>query len=277
MDQNDPKFAMTVSFRAENREKNRYIDIMPYDWSRYRFRSDSTAPHGSEQTQDEEYINANYVNMNEDSRQWIAAQGPLPQTLTHFWRMIYESNCRLILMVTQTTENGRQKCARYWPATPEVVSPYNEVTLELESELDESDGIIELTLVFKTKGKIERRVRQIQFIDWPDHGVPHDPSHFLQFLRKVREYKAEDAKSEKVGATIVHCSAGVGRTGVTIALDAAAEKIEKNQKIDPRQLLIEMREQRGCLIQTVEQFEFVCQTIVHLYHQKQATIEETEL
>lgn len=106
MDQNDPKFAMTVSFRAENREKNRYIDIMPYDWSRYRFRSDSTAPHGgyfeklgglfkqfitgSEQTQDEEYINANYVNMNEDSRQWIAAQGPLPQTLTHFWRMIYE-------------------------------------------------------------------------------------------------------------------------------------------------------------------------------------------
>ena len=90
------------------------------------------------------------------------------------------SNCRLILMVTQTTENGRQKCARYWPATPEVVSPYNEVTLELESELDESDGIIERTLVFKTKGKIERRVRQIQFIDWPDHGVPHDPSHFLQ-------------------------------------------------------------------------------------------------
>ena len=70
-----------------------------------------------------------------------------------------------------------------------------------------------------------------------------------KFLRKVREYKAEDAKSEKVGATIVHCSAGVGRTGVTIALDAAAEKIEKNQKIDPRQLLIEMREQRGCLIQ----------------------------
>ena len=70
-----------------------------------------------------------------------------------------------------------------------------------------------------------------------------------KFLRKVREYKAEDSKIEGVGATIVHCSAGVGRTGVTIALDAAVEKIEKNQKIDPRQLLTEMREQRGCLIQ----------------------------
>ena len=99
-------------------------------------------------------------------------------------------------MVTQTTENGRQKCARYWPATPEVVSPYNEVTLELESELDESDGIIERTLVFKTKGKIERRVRQIQFIDWPDHGVPCHPLPVLTFVRKSSEANPKPSSAQ---------------------------------------------------------------------------------
>lgn len=155
------------------------------------------------------------------------------------------SECKLIVMVTQTTENGRQKCARYWPATAETVTPGSDLTVEMINELEEHDGVIERTLLFKSKTKT-RSVRQIQFVDWPDHGVPHDPSHFLVFLNKLREYRRE---IDDDSPTIVHCSAGVGRTGVTIALDAAASKLEKNLKIDPALLLNEMRSQRGCLIQ----------------------------
>ena len=150
-------------------------------------------------------------------------------------------------MVTQTTENGRQKCARYWPSSPEPIEGCSAegCTIEMTEEADEVDGVIERTLVLKSK-RGERRLRQIQFVDWPDHGVPHDPSHFLVFLRKVRAYR--EAITDE-SPTIVHCSAGVGRTGVTIALDAAASKLEKNLKIDPASLLTEMRRQRGCLIQ----------------------------
>merc|ERR1712037_644446 len=101
----------------------------------------------------------------------------------------------------------------------------------------------------------------IQFVDWPDHGVPHDPAHFLTFLRRIRELKKE---SDDEIHTIVHCSAGVGRTGVTIALDAAWERLQNGLTVDPKQLLEEMRNQRGCLIQTVQQFLFVCNTILHL-------------
>merc|ERR1712037_87502 len=274
--------------RQENREKNRYIDIMPYDKTRVilnvnsggtsgKDESSSTSSSGGKDSADAQgdYINANYVNMligDESSsdkkqsaykRKWIASQGPLDNTKNDFWKMIYDSNASLIVMVTQTRELGRPKCEDYWPeeAEPVYFNNPDSLTVRLLSEEQEKEGLIARVLQFKSEDGSTRNVNHIQFVDWPDHGVPHDPAHFLTFLRRIRELKKE---SDDEVHTIVHCSAGVGRTGVTIALDAAWERLQNGLTVDPKQLLEEMRNQRGCLIQTVQQFLFVCNTILHL-------------
>ena len=121
----------------------------------------------------------------------------------------------------------------------------------------------------------QREIRQLQFIDWPDHGVPNDPSNFLKFYQKVEFYQAE---INTEFPTIIHCSAGVGRTGVTIGFDAAVRLIKNDLPVDPMKLLLEMRHQRACLIQTDDQFLFLCKIIVHYFHgRKENIIKHIEL
>lgn len=252
----EPTYAIdleiTTAILEQNYEKNRYMDIMPYDKTRFVLEGKN------------DYINANYVFMNlenQENRKWIAAQGPLLGTTNDFWNMVYQSKAELIVMVTQTIEKGRQKCHAYWENGP--IEFGDQLSVQLLSSDNLGNGIMERKLSFLNKiDNSERQVRQIQFIDWPDHGVPHDPSHFLSFLFKINSLKNELGADKP---TIVHCSAGVGRTGVTIMLDLAIENIKRQLINDPILILKEMRRQRACLIQTPHQFEFVCKTIILLY------------
>lgn len=234
-----------------NQKKNRYIDIMPYDKTRFILQGEN------------DYINANYIGMENEkgiNRRWIAAQGPLPDTVKDFYHMIWQSETELIIMVTQLVERGRRKCDQYWNEE-KVTFGDLEVKMESEDKSERNNGIIQRTLLLN-KGDVTRSVTQIQFVDWPDHGVPDDPSHFLGFLLRINKLK-NSLDLEK--PTIVHCSAGVGRTGVTISLDFALENIRNHLENNPVDILVKMRQQRPCLVQTPDQFRFICNTIKLLH------------
>jgi len=249
-------FEIEIAELEKNQNKNRYIDIMPYDKTRVILK-------GSEN----DYINANYIQMENEkgiNRKWIAAQGPLPNTVQDFYQMIWESETELIIMVTQVVERGRRKCDQYWDSEEKQFGNLK-VKMTSEDVTLRKNGIVERTLFLSSlSGDETREVKQIQFVDWPDHGVPDDPSHFLEFLFRINKLKNE-LDLEK--PTIVHCSAGVGRTGVTISLDYALENIRNILENDPIEILIKMRQQRPCLVQTPDQFRFICNTII-LLHEK---------
>merc|ERR1719435_375018 len=138
----------------------------------------------------------------------------MDSTLNDFWTMIRDSGANVIIMVTQTEENGRAKCHPYWPRTLTDIDATTAVQM-IEEDEDAGGGIVERKLIIRDKRDgTDRTVHQIQFIDWPDHGVPDDPSHFLDFAIRVNELQTQSANLEK--PVVLHCSAGVGRTGVTI-------------------------------------------------------------
>jgi len=246
----DDYFAITDAIIPINERKNRYIDILPYDRTRVKLQGEN------------DYINANYVTMEPGSelpRKWIASQGPLEHTTADFWRMIRQNDISLIVMVTQLAERNRQKCHQYWPSLSEKLNLESEkIEIIMTEESEQEKGVVERNFEMTDVDDQKRIVKQLQFVTWPDHGVPNDPSDFMDFVLRVNELKNESPES----TTLVHCSAGVGRTGVTIMVDAAIENIRHLETNEPLLLLSEMRQQRPCLIQTPIQFKFVCDTIV---------------
>ncbi|KAJ8983662.1 hypothetical protein NQ317_019582 [Molorchus minor] len=169
------------------------------------FRHDSTrvilknAPNG-------DYINANYVNMvisNTDVvNRYIATQGPLPSTTEDFWQMVLEEECNLIVMVTTLIERGRAKCHKYWPCVGEVLNMQNAIVKCVNEETDSSGSFIFRDFVLvDVKNDLSREIKHMQYIAWPDHGVPECPEQFLTFIEKVRHNRKGEAP------VVVHCSA----------------------------------------------------------------------
>uniref|UniRef100_A0A667HH49 Tyrosine-protein phosphatase non-receptor type n=1 Tax=Lynx canadensis TaxID=61383 RepID=A0A667HH49_LYNCA len=205
-----PGMTMSCAKLPQNISKNRYRDISPYDATRVILKGN------------EDYINANYINMEIPSssiiNQYIACQGPLPHTCTDFWQMTWEQGSSMVVMLTTQVERGRK----------------NE----------------------------SRQLTQIQYIAWPDHGVPDDSSDFLDFVCHVRNKRA--GKEEPI---VVHCSAGIGRTGVLITMETAMCLIECNQPVYPLDIVRTMRDQRAMMIQTPSQYRFVCEAILKVYEE----------
>uniref|UniRef100_A0A8C6AAX0 Tyrosine-protein phosphatase non-receptor type n=1 Tax=Marmota marmota marmota TaxID=9994 RepID=A0A8C6AAX0_MARMA len=205
-----PGMTMSCAKLPQNISKNRYRDISPYDATRVILKGN------------EDYINANYINMEIPSssiiNQYIACQGPLPHTCADFWQMTWEQGSSMVVMLTTQVERGRK----------------NE----------------------------SRQLTQIQYIAWPDHGVPDDSSDFLDFVCHVRNKRA--GKEEPI---VVHCSAGIGRTGVLITMETAMCLIECNQPVYPLDIVRTMRDQRAMMIQTPSQYRFVCEAILKVYEE----------
>ncbi|XP_037088986.1 tyrosine-protein phosphatase 1-like isoform X2 [Pollicipes pollicipes] len=235
--------------------KNRYRDISPYDRSRVVL---FTAESG-------DYINANYVNMvipgSGIVNRYIAAQGPLKHTVDDFWTLVWEQHSPLVVMLTTLVEQGRVKCHQYWPPAGESrLHEGLEVTCTSE-QITDSFAFREITLVSRETGE-ERHVSHMQYVSWPDHGVPDQPADFVRFVRRVRT-----ARAGLVEPTVVHCSAGIGRTGVLILMETAMCLIEANQPVYPLELVRSMRSQRAMMIQTTSQFQFVCQALLQVYEE----------
>uniref|UniRef100_A0A672SHT9 Trichohyalin-like n=1 Tax=Sinocyclocheilus grahami TaxID=75366 RepID=A0A672SHT9_SINGR len=248
------KEGMSMSFakQSENMDKNRYKDVLPYDSTRVVL-----------QEEGDDYINASHVK-NEPAGcvlRYIAAQGPLPHTCTHFWRSVWEQNVSVIIMLTTLTERGRTKCHQYWPHPPEV-RDYGFLQVCCHSEECNLAYVTrELTLTNTQSGQ-QRSITHLQYVAWPDHGVPEDSSDFLDFVQSMRSMREESVP------LMVHCSAGIGRTGVLITMETAMTLMEKEKPVYPLEIITLMREQRAMLVQTSCQFTFVCEAILRVYRER---------
>ncbi|XP_035663452.1 tyrosine-protein phosphatase 10D-like [Branchiostoma floridae] len=240
---------ITAAHLSVNSSKNRYTNILPYDHSRVEL-------HPLEEDENSDYINANYIPGYRFEREFIATQGPVPFTVPDFWRMVWEQNSRVIVMLTQCWERGKAKCERYWPEDEEPVF-YGDIVVKMLSENKEDDWTCrEFELANNSHS---RCVRQYQFTSWPDHGVPEDTKASLEFVRMVRRNIGEGA-----GPAVIHCSAGVGRTGTFITLDRLMQHMEDHDHVDIFGIVHQMRLYRVFMVQTQEQYIFIHQCIMDL-------------
>ncbi|CAJ0967513.1 unnamed protein product, partial [Ranitomeya imitator] len=205
---------------VENREKNRYTNVLPYDVSRVVLSSVGNPT--------EDYINANYIPGYNSTKEYIAAQGPLPRTVNDFWRMIWEKNVRAVIMLTKCVELGKVKCEEYWPQRSARI--YGNLSVSMNDENVLQDWTTRDFTLVDMKTRQSKVVRHFHFTAWPDHGVPKATSVLIEFRNLVREYVTNDDSMHS--PIVVHCSAGVGRTGTLIALDRVMKQIETESQID---------------------------------------------
>ncbi|KAL0984384.1 hypothetical protein UPYG_G00140760 [Umbra pygmaea] len=236
---------------VENRSKNRFTNVLPYDWSRVKLtvlKNDTST----------DYINANYMPGYDNNRQYIAAQGPLPNTVNDFWRMIWEQRVKGVVMVTNCTEGGRVKCEQYWPLdyTPCL---YGDLLVTVRLEMKETDWTHREFVVKNKKTSEERLVEHFHFTSWPDHGVPEGTEALIRFRRLVRQHIEHQQDS---GPTVVHCSAGVGRTGTLIALDVILQQLEREKAVSIAAFVHKIRLSRPLMVQTESQYIFLHQCIM---------------
>ncbi|XP_019633091.1 PREDICTED: receptor-type tyrosine-protein phosphatase beta-like [Branchiostoma belcheri] len=233
----------------ENMGKNRYTNIHPYDNSRVKLAA-------IDDVEGSDYINACYMPGFNSRREFIASQGPLPDTKDDFWRMVWEQNSRVIVMVTQCVEKGRPKCEHYWPYDEDPVY-YGDIIVQVVKETVLPEWTVrDITIQRDTES---RNVRHYNFMVWPDHGVPDTTPSLLKFVRSVRGHVSKEAM--QMGPTVVHCSAGVGRTGTFIALDHLLLHMQKHNYVDIYGIVHEMRKHRVFMVQAEAQYIFIHQAI----------------
>uniref|UniRef100_A0A8D3BSY6 protein-tyrosine-phosphatase n=1 Tax=Scophthalmus maximus TaxID=52904 RepID=A0A8D3BSY6_SCOMX len=233
--------------KDENRLKNRYGNIIAYDHSRVRLQ-----PQDGESGSD--YINANYVDVIYHVCVCVCVSGPMQETVYDFWRMVWQENTAAIVMVTNLVEVGRVKCCKYWPDDTEIYGDMK-VTL-IETQLL-SEYVIR-TFAVEKRGMAEiREIRQFHFTGWPDHGVPLHATGLLGFIRRVKAKTPPTA-----GPTVVHCSAGAGRTGCFIVIDIMLDMAEREGVVDIYNCVRELRARRVNMVQTEEQYVFIHDAIL---------------
>ncbi|XP_044193633.1 receptor-type tyrosine-protein phosphatase eta-like isoform X2 [Thunnus albacares] len=240
-----------VALLPENKVKNRFSNVLPYDWCRVRLTTSN--PDGIS-----DYINASYMPGYSSNREYIATQGPLPGTVNDFWRMIWEQRVRGIVMVTNCIEGGRTKCEQYWPADSETCL-YGEMLVTTSSEEQESNWTLREFRVKHKNTSQERIVKHFHFTAWPDHGVPQGTGVLIQFRELVRHYIQREGTGEP---TVVHCSAGVGRTGTIITLDVLLQQLERERAVGINAFVHKMRLSRPHMVQTESQYIFLHQCIM---------------
>ncbi|KAL3967659.1 phylloquinone omega-hydroxylase/docosahexaenoic acid omega-hydroxylase [Sarotherodon galilaeus] len=235
----------------ENKAKNRFNNILPYDWCRVKLTTSD--PDGIS-----DYINANYMPGYSSNREYIATQGPLPSTVNDFWRMIWEQRVKRIVMVTNCIEGGRTKCEQYWPADSKPCL-YGELLVTMRSEQQETNWTLRQFNLKDRKTSEERTVKHFHFTAWPNHGVPECTEVLIQFRGLVRQHiEREGGKAP----TVVHSSAGVGRTGTIISLDVLLQQLEKEQAVGINAFVHKMRLNRPYMVQTESQYIFLHQCIM---------------
>ncbi|XP_028989981.1 receptor-type tyrosine-protein phosphatase epsilon isoform X4 [Betta splendens] len=236
-----------------NKEKNRYPNILPYDHSRVVLTQLNGNPCS-------DYVNASYVDGYTEKNKFIAAQGPKEDTLADFWRMIWEQKVATVVMLTNLKERKEDKCCQYWP--DQGCWTYGSVRVAVEDFTVLVDYTIRKFCIQYSSdaAKTPRPLTQLHFTSWPDFGVPFSPIGMLKFLKKVKAVNPPFS-----GPIVVHCSAGVGRTGTFIVIDAMIDMMHEEQKVDVFGFVSRIREQRSQLIQTDMQYSFVYQALLEYY------------
>ncbi|NXD31742.1 PTPRK phosphatase, partial [Spelaeornis formosus] len=231
-----------------NQNKNRYKSIIPYDHCRVVLQPSDTG---------NGYINASYVDV-AWTLAWgspLPSQGPLAGTVLDFWHMVWQEKTSVIVMLTGLVEQNKIKCEQYWPEQEQV---YGDITVTLNNTWTTTGLVKRIFCLQKVGCALPRAVEQFHYLLWPDHGVPRNPSQLL-FLVEVVNKRMLEAPA---GPVLVHCSAGIGRTGTFIALDFLLKMGKAEGKVDVFHCVQQLREQRVSMVQTKEQYSFLYEALL---------------
>ncbi|XP_067122736.1 receptor-type tyrosine-protein phosphatase T-like isoform X5 [Centruroides vittatus] len=242
---NERLYACKIATLKENKRKNRYENILPYDHTRVIL---DVLPNDSYS----DYINANYINGYKIEKKYIATQGPTPLRMVDFWRMVWQVKCSKIVMITNLVENGETKCKKYWPKKTDT---YGNLKVQLMDQDVYADFTIRTFLI--SKDNEINQVKQFHFTTWSQKSIPLYTSSLLIFIGKIRDYQPPNQ-----GPIIVHSSAGVGRTGAFILLDYMMDMIQWEEHVNLPKCVREIRHQRMNMVETAEQYIFIYETIL---------------
>ncbi|KAJ1958448.1 tyrosine protein phosphatase 1 [Linderina pennispora] len=236
--------------RGRNYDLNRYSNVLPFDDNRVRLEGRN------------DYINASHIKMPRVTpNTYIATQGPLKHSVGDFWRMVWEQKAQAIVMLVKPVEDGRSKCEMYWPTESQRFGDIT-VTLESERPMDARGDTLVRKFVLARYGEI-RSVVQLHYMEWPDHGVPPSPLPILNIIQYLRSEIVPDAKHP----VIVHCSAGVGRTGSFITLDSSIDHLATHHNEYNGDLIMDifknLRSQRVMMVQTLDQLAFCYEAVIY--------------
>ncbi|XP_061729049.1 tyrosine-protein phosphatase non-receptor type 9-like [Cydia pomonella] len=239
--------------KQENEKKNRYPDIICWDASRVKI---------TQKNCDTDYIHANFVDHYETSRKFIiATQGPLKETIDQFWQMAWEQNSRIIIMLTKFQVAGEEKCAKYWNAdNPQVKFQAGELSIKIVDVTQSSDYITTIFEVFNCTTEESRLIMHYQYLDWPDQKVPPKCESLMKLIIDMTEEHQKilrKATNAPTGPVIVHCSAGIGRTGSFCATNLCITQLAKTGKISVPEIVMQVRKQRRSSVFAVEQYVFI--------------------
>lgn len=257
--------------KPENKAKNRYKNILPFDHTRVTLKGIDPDMVGAD------YINANYISgeVPGSEKRYIATQGCLPGTVADFWKMMWQENSRVIVMTTNEVERGRNKCTKYWPDLEDTKVYGGVYHVASLTQTSNQHYILREFLLHSSEEEGDgRRVYQFHFKAWPDHGVPHEPGVALGFLQDVSLRQTTLEKEEEgCGPIVVHCSAGIGRTGTFIVIDILISLINYqgwDDEIDIQKTIQLVRAQRSGMVQTEQQYKFVYSAINAFVESSQA-------
>ncbi|XP_018085888.1 tyrosine-protein phosphatase non-receptor type 21 isoform X1 [Xenopus laevis] len=257
-----PDSECSIARLPENAERNRYQDVLPYDDSRVEL-----VPTKENNTG---YINASHIKMTVGGVEWdyIATQGPLQSTCQDFWQMVWEQGIAIIAMVTLDEEGGREKSYRYWPRLGSRHNTVNYGRFKITTRFRTDSGCY-ATTGLKIKHLLsgqERTVWHLQYTDWPEHGHPEDVKGFLSYLEEIQSVRRHTNSTINPNSpnppVLVHCSAGVGRTGVIILSEVMIACLEHNEMLDIPLVLDMLRHQRMLMVQTLSQYNFVYKVLI---------------
>ncbi|XP_055854792.1 tyrosine-protein phosphatase 69D [Episyrphus balteatus] len=241
----------------ENAHKNRYPDIKAYDQTRVKL-SQLNGMQGSD------YINSNFVIGYKERKKFICAQGPMESTISDFWRMIWEQHLEIIVMLTNLEEYNKAKCAKYWPEKVSDSKQFGDITVTFASEQRFSDFLVRNLDVFKRSASNEdeeerRQITQYHYLVWKDFMAPEHPHGIIKFIRQINS-----VYSVQRGPILVHCSAGVGRTGTLVALDSLIQQLEEEDQVSIFNTVCDLRHQRNFLVQSLKQYIFLYRALLDI-------------
>lgn len=241
-----------VGQMEKNRNRNRFVDITPFDDNYVQLESEQGQPPSN-------YVNASYIHNIYGISKVIVTQGPKQNTVVEFWRMVAEKRCRHIINLTNCMEGGRVKCFQYWPPNGQMLH-FDDVSLFTTQEHEVHPGLFHRKIEVQLGEMAESDsilVEQLHLTTWPDHGVPSSTANLLAFMRVAKHFGGSDY-------TLVHCSAGVGRTGTYLAVRSLMEQVKKEERVDILHTVKQLRQLRPKLVQTQEQYLFIYQ-VINLY------------
>eukprot|EP01134_Creolimax_fragrantissima_P007375 CFRG7375T1 len=241
-----------AGLQSDNRSKNRYMDVLPYDSTRVVLK----------EAEDGDYINASHITFKDCPKcKYIACQGPTDSTIEHFWLMVWEQKCVTIVMLANEVEASRKKVSRYWPTSESTPNTYGKLSVvhlsETPASANSSHVVRDLELTWLETNE-KRRVRQFHYHNWPDFDVPFSAQPLTEFMSEVHAWNDDYCTD-----IVAHCSAGIGRTGTYICVDYGLQLASQGSTVDVYSIVKDMRQQRPGMIQTPEQYEF-CYTALSL-------------